>query len=178
MIDTNGQGFTLHEPSPMFPQETPASKEGEEPIQSIEDGGECQCKRVLIVDDNDYNIFTLTKKLAKRGYEVVSAQNGMLAIDAILLYYKNPESKCRAANCRIFRCIFMDIDMPIMNGLECTRKLSAMKKEKRIPDIPILGCSAFDQEEDIREGILAGMVSYIPKPVFDDKLDQALKTIN
>eukprot|EP01017_Pseudomicrothorax_dubius_P046924 TRINITY_DN8340_c0_g1_i1.p1 TRINITY_DN8340_c0_g1~~TRINITY_DN8340_c0_g1_i1.p1 ORF type:complete len:551 (+),score=107.43 TRINITY_DN8340_c0_g1_i1:88-1740(+) len=137
----------------------------------------CTCRRVLVVDDNDYNVMVLKSKLKRRGFKVESAANGEEAISSVKRILEQREVTCESSSCKKISLVFMDVDMPIMNGLEATEKLTGMIKGGAIPAIPIVGCSAFDSDKDISDGIKAGMSNYMPKPVMDDKLDSILKSL-
>eukprot|EP01017_Pseudomicrothorax_dubius_P043868 TRINITY_DN7368_c0_g3_i2.p1 TRINITY_DN7368_c0_g3~~TRINITY_DN7368_c0_g3_i2.p1 ORF type:complete len:215 (-),score=12.80 TRINITY_DN7368_c0_g3_i2:63-707(-) len=133
----------------------------------------CKCKMILVVDDNDYNLFTMKRKLTRRGYEVITAYNGQQCIEQVIEYEKGWK-KC-GSGCRGIRLILMDVDMPIMNGIEATKELQRLMKKKEISPVTIVGCSAFESKQDIMEGLNAGMKDYITKPVLDSKLEQVLK---
>jgi CheY-like chemotaxis protein len=133
----------------------------------------CSCRRILVVDDSEYNVFTLKKKLSKRGYAVFTALNGKLALETVKQIV-HEEKKCHHSQCRYIRLILMDVDMPVMNGLVATEQLKKLMQDNVIPAIPIVGCSAFDTEMDIQAGFDAGMENYLCKPVFDEKLDELL----
>eukprot|EP01017_Pseudomicrothorax_dubius_P032555 TRINITY_DN4274_c0_g1_i3.p1 TRINITY_DN4274_c0_g1~~TRINITY_DN4274_c0_g1_i3.p1 ORF type:complete len:156 (-),score=16.98 TRINITY_DN4274_c0_g1_i3:52-519(-) len=137
----------------------------------------CLCKIVLIVDDNDYNLFTLERKCRRRGWEVIKAYNGKECIEKVLLHEKQGK-KCQPGFCKGIRLILMDVDMPIMNGIEATIHLQKMMQTKEISPMNIVGCSAFETKQDIAEGLKAGMKDYITKPVLDAKLDEVLKLFN
>jgi CheY-like chemotaxis protein len=136
----------------------------------------CMCNRILIVDDNEYNIFTLQKKLTKRGYVVYTAENGLNALEKLHSVLASA-AKCQKAACRGVATIFMDVDMPVMNGIECTLRLTEQMVRGDISFIPIIGCSAFDQPQDRLEGFEAGMSDYLGKPVLDVNLDEALTRV-
>eukprot|EP01017_Pseudomicrothorax_dubius_P003655 TRINITY_DN10568_c0_g1_i2.p1 TRINITY_DN10568_c0_g1~~TRINITY_DN10568_c0_g1_i2.p1 ORF type:complete len:190 (-),score=43.21 TRINITY_DN10568_c0_g1_i2:34-543(-) len=123
----------------------------------------CMCKLILIVDDNDYNLFTIKRKLTRRGYEVITAYNGQQCIQKITKFEEEGKKCCN--ECRGIRLIFMDVDMPIMNGIEATIALQHLMKTKEIDEVTIVGCSAFESKQDIDEALKAGMKDYLAKPV-------------
>jgi signal transduction histidine kinase len=152
----------------------PASPLRKGTVGSVELKVECHCRRALIVDDNEFNVMTLKTKLTKRGYTVLEAYNGLLALNLINKLATDEHEGCESPNCPILTIIFMDVDMPVLNGIECTKEIQKMIKNGELFDIPIVGCSAFDKEEDIALGKTAGMKNYIAKPVLDTVLDQVL----
>jgi CheY-like chemotaxis protein len=98
----------------------------------------------ILVCDDDISIRDIVKiALQRRGFEVVEASNGLEAVKA-----------CRAGPAA---CIIMDIDMPVMNGIEATR---IILKEK--PDTVIIGLTAYRQLG--KELLSAGARYVIEKP--------------
>jgi len=113
---------------------------------------------VLVVDDDSINILVLQSLLKKYDLQVDSAHNGREAVEKISL---NP---------RKYSLVFMDCQMPIMDGFEATKKLCQMMKSQELPIIPIIGCTAFSSKEKLEECIKCGMKEVLNKPVLIDKL--------
>jgi PAS domain S-box-containing protein len=113
-------------------------------------GGEYRVSRprVLLVEDNLINQKVLQTMLAKSGCEVEVAANGQVALEA-----------CAA---RDFDIVFMDCQMPVMGGLEATRKLRETEKSR---DMPIVAITAQALEGDRQLCMDAGMNDYLSKPV-------------
>eukprot|EP01017_Pseudomicrothorax_dubius_P005496 TRINITY_DN11406_c0_g1_i1.p1 TRINITY_DN11406_c0_g1~~TRINITY_DN11406_c0_g1_i1.p1 ORF type:complete len:309 (+),score=48.98 TRINITY_DN11406_c0_g1_i1:62-988(+) len=134
---------------------------------------ECMCRLALIVDDNEYNLAVLETKLRRFNLPAVKATNGVEAIQKVeALVSKGP--KCRSFSCTRISIVIMDVDMPMMNGLEATENLVRKMKKLEIPKIPIIGCSAFDSAEDFSRASAAGMSDYLTKPVLDDNIRRVL----
>jgi CheY-like chemotaxis protein len=70
--------------------------------------------------------------------------------------------------------IFMDVEMPVMNGLDATMAIRAMPGGSRIP---IVGVSANATPEEQQRGLAAGMNCYLPKPVRKDQVTEVLRTV-
>jgi PAS domain S-box-containing protein len=125
---------------------------------SIESGQSQQTAPViLLVEDNEANIISVSSYLTAKGYLIVLANNGKEAI--ALAGSAKPD------------LILMDIQMPVMDGLE------AMQKIRQIPNlvnVPIIALTALAMENDIKRCIDAGANDYLSKPV---KLRQLTKTI-
>ncbi|UCD27489.1 MAG: response regulator, partial [Planctomycetota bacterium] len=103
---------------------------------------------ILVVDDYRSNRLLFERLLARKGYTVAHASNGVEAI--------------QVAESLLPHVILMDVIMPVMNGLDAIRKL----RENRITaGIPIIIISAKDEEEDVLEGLSAGADEYIVKPI-------------
>jgi CheY-like chemotaxis protein len=104
--------------------------------------------RVLYIEDIEDNIFLFTRRLGKRGYEVMIARDGAAGV-----------AMARSA---LPSVILMDLDLPIVDGWEATRRLKAS------PDtsgIPIIAVSSFSMPEDRRRAIEAGCNAFFSKPV-------------
>ncbi len=107
--------------------------------------------RVLIADDDDVNLKLTIKLLNKAGYETDTAHNGQEAIEKLQQ--------------QTFDVVLMDMQMPVMDGLEATRKI----RELEI-DIPIIALTANAFESDRKNCINAGMNDYLSKPLQRDKV--------
>ncbi|MCH7808934.1 MAG: response regulator, partial [Planctomycetes bacterium] len=103
---------------------------------------------VLVADDNPTNRLIYKRTLEREGYDVREAADGAAALAAIA---ESPPD-----------VIIMDVMMPRVDGLECTRRLKA---DPATRDIPVIVVSAKAQEEDILAGLEAGANEYLTKPV-------------
>lgn len=110
-------------------------------------------KRVLLVEDNDFNAEIVIEILKMTGVELDHVWNGHEALD--ILREKEPYT---------YDMVFMDIQMPIMNGYEATRAIRAEDRED-LKSIPIVAMSANAFSEDIRTAIESGMNAHIAKPL-------------
>lgn len=113
--------------------------------------------RVLIAEDNLVNRQLIDHVLAKLGYAPIMVENGREAID------KLSEQE--------FDIVFMDVQMPIMDGLEATRLIRSRGGEQPV----IIALTADAQEEDRQVCLAAGMDDYISKPLQLDSLMNILK---
>jgi CheY-like chemotaxis protein/anti-sigma regulatory factor (Ser/Thr protein kinase) len=113
-------------------------------------GMQVQKTHLLVVEDNPTTLHLLTRILEDEGYEVTQAHNGLEAMNEL----KNREED--------FDVILLDRMMPMMDGMEVTRKILSDSKLKHIP---IVMQTAADQPEQISEGIKAGVFYYLTKPV-------------
>jgi len=85
---------------------------------------------------------------------------------------QHQESKC--SYCEGFLIILMDYDMPIMNGLEATKRIKAMAREGSIVDIPIVAVTSYVASIEKQKCLDSGMIDYINKPFSQETLLSAL----
>ncbi|MCP4215424.1 MAG: response regulator, partial [bacterium] len=108
-----------------------------------------QSARILLAEDNPVNQKLARFMLEKAGYQLTIANNGKEAVD---IFLKTPAQ---------FDLIFMDIQMPEMDGKEASRMIRA----KGFPDIPIIAMTAQTMKGDREKCLEAGMNDYIAKPI-------------
>ena len=115
--------------------------------------------KVLVVEDVEINRMIVEAMLAKNGHTAVLATNGAEAVDAVEV--------------EDFDVILMDLRMPVMSGIEATRRIRQMPGSKA--QIPIIALTA-DVVEGSREACKAvGIGGFVPKPIEVDALNQALR---
>lgn len=108
--------------------------------------------RILLAEDNDINAEIAVELLELQNMEVLRVENGEQAVEA---FKANPEG--------YFDVIMMDINMPVMNGLDATRQIRAMLMAYA-EQIPILAMTANTSQEDRNEANAAGMTGFLSKP--------------
>jgi len=118
--------------------------------------------RVMLVDDNELNREIAEEILKMVNLEVETAENGKEALD-----------KFEASEPGYYDMIFMDIQMPVMNGYEATKAIRALPREDA-GQIPIVAMTANAFAEDVRDAENAGMNEHIPKPLDPDRLVKSL----
>lgn len=119
-------------------------------------------RKILLVEDNELNREIANAILGEIGAHVTDAEDGSQAVEMM----KSPEADD-------FDLVLMDIQMPIMDGIEATRQIRALgTKASRIP---IVAMSANAFEEDRQRAFAAGMNGYITKPVDLSILTSTLK---
>lgn len=110
-------------------------------------------KRILLVEDNELNREIATEILQMTGIRVEEAENGQEAVE-----------KMKKVEEGYYDLIFMDIQMPVMNGYEATRAIRMLKRND-VEKIPILAMTANAFAEDIRDAKDAGMNEHLSKPL-------------
>ena len=117
------------------------------------------------MDDNEFNVYTLKALLEVCGYKpaVDIAHNGQQAVETVM--GKKRSEGCTDSNCLTYRVIFMDCNMPIMDGFEATRVLKKRIKNNEIPDMKIIACTALHEGKYKKKCLEAGMDYYLAKPI-------------
>jgi signal transduction histidine kinase len=131
----------------------------------------CACNKILIVDDDCFNIIALENMLKSIHYKCDIAYNGAMAIEKVM---KAKEASC-SIRCGGYQLIFMDCMMPIMDGFQATKELRSKLKDT-IPPIKIIGCTALTIDKKIKECIQCGMDEVIFKPINRAKLEQLVNS--
>jgi len=108
-------------------------------------------KRILVVEDNETNLYLIRFILEKNGYEVIEAKEGAAGVK--LAIKEKPD------------LIIMDIQLPDINGLEATKRIRTSEADG---DIPIIALTSFAMAGDREKALAAGCTAYIEKPINPD----------
>jgi CheY-like chemotaxis protein len=109
--------------------------------------------RILLVEDNEMNRDMLSRRLARRGHEVLIAEDGCVALEIALR--ETPD------------LVLMDMGLPVMDGWEATRRLKA---DPRTASIPVIALTAHAMADDRMRALEAGCDDFDTKPVDIDRL--------
>ncbi|MEP7203615.1 MAG: response regulator [Ilumatobacteraceae bacterium] len=120
---------------------------------------------VLLVEDNPTNRLVASRMIEKLGYAVEMAENGREAIDAVT-------ATIRAGSPKRFEVIFMDCQMPVMDGYEATKAIRDLEGNER--HTPIVAMTAAAMIGDREICIAAGMDDYMAKPIRPDVVRAAM----
>jgi len=117
--------------------------------------------RILLAEDNPVNQRLASRLLEKRGHSVVVAGNGLEALEAL-----EKES---------FDLVFMDVQMPVMDGFEAT---AAIRKKESTTGIrvPVVALTAHAMKGDREKCLAGGMDGYLTKPIRPQELDEVLQS--
>jgi PAS domain S-box-containing protein len=115
-----------------------------------------QKKLALLVEDDDANLEFLDTLLKRQGLDTIHARNGKEAVEVV---------KAHTA----IDLVFMDIKMPLMNGLDATRIIKSIR-----PQLYIVAQTAFAMQADREKALKAGCDSYISKPIVAEALQEVL----
>ncbi len=121
-----------------------------------------QNRNILLVEDHPINILVATKILEKMGAKIFVAKNGKEGFEMFT------QSKPKT-----YDFIFMDLQMPVMNGLEATEAIRASNHEEA-KTIPIIAMTANAYAEDVRKSKLSGMNYHIAKPITVESIHACL----
>ena len=138
------------------------------PIESVPAGNganggdkELGSLKMLVVDDNEVNREIANLLLTGEGHEVELAENGAEAVEKV------------SSSGGRYDVVFMDVQMPVMNGFEATAAIRALPDEA-LASIPIIAMTANAYQEDKNEALDAGMDGYITKPINPDDIRAVL----
>ena len=122
--------------------------------------GKClEGKRALLVEDSELNQMIAEDILTSWGAKVDIAENGRVGVEK---YTEND-----------YDIIFMDIQMPEMDGYECTRLIRASGKPAA-KSVPIIAMTANVMREDIEKAYQSGMNAHVGKPIDIDLLEKTI----
>jgi len=104
--------------------------------------------KILLVEDNEMNRDMLSRRLVRKGFEVVMALDGQQAVDAV---------KSQAPD-----LILMDMSLPVIDGWEVTRRIKAAPDTRAIP---VIALTAHAMASDREKSLQAGCDDYDTKPI-------------
>ena len=109
--------------------------------------------RILLIEDNELNRDMLSRRLARKGYEVLLAEDGAAGVATAIA--ERPD------------LVLMDVSLPVMDGWEATRRLKAAPETRRIP---VIALTAHAMSTDRLKAVEAGCDDYETKPIELDRL--------
>ena len=115
-------------------------------------------KRILIIEDNESNLYLTRFILEKNGYQVIEAREGIQGVE--LAKNEKPD------------LIIMDIQLPDINGLEAVRRIRDSKADH---EIPIVALTSYAMVGDREKALAAGCNGYIEKPINPDTFMAEIK---
>lgn len=105
-------------------------------------------KKILVIEDNEANIYLITFILRKNGHEVIEARTGEEGVEIAIR--EKPD------------LIIMDIDLPGIDGLEATKRIRESKGDHKVP---IVALTSYAMTGDRERALAAGCTGYIEKPI-------------
>ena len=122
-------------------------------------------KRLLLVEDNELNREIALEILGEYGFQIDSAENGVQAVE-----------KVTASKPGDYDLVLMDIQMPLMDGYEATRRIRALENPA-LAGIPILAMTANAFDEDRKAAMDCGMNGFLSKPIQIEELIHTLQSV-
>ena len=129
------------------------------------DAGAFDGKRILLAEDNELNREIALELLKEYGFRIDTAENGAEAVE-----------KVAASKPGDYDLVLMDIQMPVMNGYEATRRIRALENTA-LSGIPILAMTANAFDEDRKDAEECGMNGFLSKPIIMDELILELQRV-
>ena len=120
-------------------------------------------KNILLVEDNERNAEVASELIGITGVNVELAENGKVAVERYMAHEPG-----------YYELIFMDIQLPVMNGYEAARYIRMLDREDA-KNIPIIAMTANAFTEDVEAAYSAGMNEHIAKPLEFERLTEVLK---
>ena len=140
-----------------------ANEEGAKQHSHAEDIAEFAGKRLLLAEDNELNREIACMLLSKYGFVIDTAENGQEAVDLVA-----------ASAPDYYDLVLMDIQMPVMDGHEATRRIRNLK-DKELAKVPVVAMTANAFDEDRKAAKECGMNGFISKPINMQEVVQALR---
>jgi CheY-like chemotaxis protein len=169
--EARAAGVTDFVSKPLFPSDlrTVLTRACGYAKESVQEGSKEEIvlsgKRVLLVEDNEFNREIAVEILEEVGILIDEAEDGSIAVDML-----------RQQGAGYYDLVLMDIQMPIMDGYTATRAIRAFE-DVGLASIPIIAVSANAFEEDKQKSLEAGMNAHIAKPIDVDKLMETLMEV-
>ena len=121
------------------------------PIPPVGPARQQPLTRILIAEDSEDNLVLTKAYLRGGGFELDVAENGKIAVENVMSNHPH--------------MVLMDLQMPVMGGLEATRAIRQWEKETHAHPTPILALSAHAGEEAERSSLEAGCNEHVTKPI-------------
>ena len=132
---------------------------------------QCTCAKILIVDDNPFNTMAFDAVLGALNFKCDSVFNGQSAIEKVL---ERQTTVC-GSNCNPYHIIFMDQEMPGMNGSETVEEIRKLQVQGLVSPMKIVGCTAHGSTEEVERFMEAGLDMCIHKPITAIEIQKILK---
>jgi PAS domain S-box-containing protein len=145
-----GVGTTIYIRLPLECQPS-APEDGLPSLAGAKPQGTTKSLQLLLVEDEPISQMSMRILLGKLGHKVVTADNGAEAL--------------RALSNGSFECVLMDIQMPVMGGLEATQEIRTSPQFAALASIPIIALTAYAMPGDRERFLAAGLTDHVTKPV-------------
>lgn len=157
--------FGLASPPPLNPGTPSLAREpSSQPSREGSPSAPTGSRHVLLVDDNKINLQLLVMFMKKCGFSYTEAENGQEALDR---YTEAciPASQATGPGRQRFDFVLMDISMPVMDGIEATKRIREFERENVISATTIIALTGLASADAQRDAKSAGVDVFMPKPV-------------
>ena len=132
-------------------------------VTSVKDEVPIRSLRILLVDDNPDNRLLVNAYLKKLPYQIEEAENGE---EAVAMFQRSP-----------YEIVLMDVQMPVMDGREATRRMRQWEQQNGKEAVPIIALTAHAIKEEIDLCIEAGCNTHLSKPVKKSTLITTIQSL-
>ncbi len=149
-----GTTFTLHLTLRRASEQALNTNRADEQTINVEQMAEYfKGKRILLVEDNEFNLIIAQTLLENAGFSVETATDGQMAVNKVI----------GAPTAKYYDAVLMDVQMPIMDGYEATKSIRALLDERANTIVIAVTANAFDTDK--QNALNAGMNGHIAKPI-------------
>ena len=156
---TVGRGTTFRVSLPLRAAATQASTAAAQPF-----GNPTRSLAILVAEDDDMNQFAINRLLTKAGHRPTIRANGREVLETL--------------RSTAFDLVLMDVQMPVMDGLEATRRIREDTSGRFDPAIPVVAMTAYAMTGDREKFLAAGMNDYVSKPMAADELLRVIESVS
>lgn len=157
-----GEGTAIYLTLPFTLPETPKEEVRRHPLPASAQTGE-PCPRALIAEDDEGSLFAAKRMLEKFGYVVATAKDGREGL--------------RLLAEQDFDVILMDVQMPVMNGIQAVREIRNCANFGAKSRTPVIAMTAYAMEKDKKNFLAAGMDDYIAKPIEINEFREVIERV-
>eukprot|EP01016_Furgasonia_blochmanni_P018199 TRINITY_DN20741_c0_g1_i3.p1 TRINITY_DN20741_c0_g1~~TRINITY_DN20741_c0_g1_i3.p1 ORF type:complete len:293 (-),score=78.64 TRINITY_DN20741_c0_g1_i3:13-891(-) len=144
----------------------------DEKIEFGSQGDEFLNPCILAVDDTEMNLVVLARFSKDLNLNMVKARNGKGAVDIVAqLRDVRKEGLMKP----FFKIIFMDCNMPVLDGFEATKQIKEIMNAGGVPTVPIIALTSYTDPESIDKCYKSGMDLYVSKPITKDRFHTILR---
>ncbi|MBF0368733.1 MAG: PAS domain S-box protein [Magnetococcales bacterium] len=159
-----GQGSTFHFSVPLSPADANQQEREGRSAEGAAPESQSVSLRILLVDDAEDNRLLIKAFLKKTPHRLVMVENG---VEAVAQFKENA-----------FDVVFMDIQMPLMDGYEATRQIRAWEVDSGAQPIPILALTAHAVSGEMERVLAAGCDRHLTKPIRKARLLEVLEEVS
>jgi CheY-like chemotaxis protein len=135
-------------------------------VEAVPDADDRKYPRVLVVEDNPVNLKLLAMFIKKMDLDFETATNGAEAVEVYCAAHGE------------FGLVFMDIQMPVMNGMEASQAIRKYEKQSCLPSAVIVALTALNSTEAKQAAMDSGVDEFLSKPISMKKIKDVIKEVS